>query len=1082
MDHLDFQYEVRSCDQPPQSHSIPAFSSSGEKCKKILARREYLAEECKSETMEWGSRSADLASDITGINSKDLHWTDRKNSIYGRNRKLHQTESVSRNLKPYQGCESSEKSKTTEANISNRSVCYNNDESRKRTSCSSNQHGIDAGQVPESNTENNQVVDLQPGKEVDTRRTNCPELVIVTFNCYGFNEYEVVKMMTEFKVDILSLQETWAFDIPEIDGFCKLHAAAMKPSESNRGRPYGGVGMYIRNSCSFRCLSKSQHHISIVIDERLTIHNLYLPAYDTRFAAHENLENFVEALGIPSPITCDEIFAGDFNVSPYDNNARKNALSTFFADRGVFTDIDLNAYQLAGETQPCTFISQINGAQRLLDRVVCSSTVSPLCTHVSISDEYRKSDHFCVKSSWQFDSPIVQSNSNSSAKHNYTYSISRTMKNPKAIKAYIEKANLLCKQLQDKMLDPEALLSKTVQCLKETASNCFPKKRSVSAQKRAIDCNLIGYNDIMLPLKNDVNTAYRAWKIGKNSSSRNNLWRALQAGRRRYARQLGELRRTQDDLKYNMCTLQECHTNLKQEKANIKTPHMINGVSDPQSQVAMWTKHLQGTLNCYGNDKHQSHLLKQFATEDCPSPFHLRDVIRITQNLDPTKAYENHILWRYAPTSALINLTNTLNELWVHGKYLGAEMWNVLVNFIPKSAEKDLSNIKSWRPISVGSTECFILEKLIVNQLDEKLVTSDNQFAYKREHGCEMPIKLLRTLNSKCKLFWALFLDASAAFDKISHSRIRRALRRAKLTTSEINRVMYMLGSNVYRVVWCNCLGEPFMQTNGVKQGGGLSDKLFALCYEDIIESCQALGPSVGINNYSKISILLYADDIVLLSFSFQGVIQLYHCVCKWSSFDINFNEQKSHLTAMGKSSAKILKHAPNYIDKTLEQNNVHFPLNTEGNFKYLGVFINEQKEMQARTRALYAATNRCCCGLNFRVQKCSENVRRIIFKTYIYSAIYCLSCFASVPQALKNAYRFALFKFFGNCPHINTKNINNITTRTSTMTVNARVLSLPELHRKSCYSLHCRMLKSKNNIAADYAQYALHPSIFLTF
>ena len=75
------------------------------------------------------------------------------------------------------------------------------------------------------------------------------------------------------------------------------------------------------------------------------------------------------------------------------------------------------------------------------------------------------------------------------------------MKNPKAIKAYIEKANLLCKQLQDKMLDPEALLSKTVQCLKETASNCFPKKRSVSAQKHAIDCNLIGYNDIMLPLK-----------------------------------------------------------------------------------------------------------------------------------------------------------------------------------------------------------------------------------------------------------------------------------------------------------------------------------------------------------------------------------------------------------------------------------------------------------------------------------------------------------------------------------------------------------------------------------------------------
>ena len=85
-------------------------------------------------------------------------------------------------------------------------------------------------------------------------------------------------------------------------------------------------------------------------------------------------------------------------------------------------------------------------------------------------------------------------------------------------------------------------------------------------------------------------------------------------------------------------------------------------------------------------------------------------------------------------------------------------------------------------------------------------------------------------------------------------------------------------------------------------------------------------------------------------------------------------------------------------------------PFNTKPDFKYLGVFIDKQKEATARTMALYAATNRCCGAPNFQVQLCSENVRWIVFQIYIYSALFCLSCNEDITQSVKNAYRLALF------------------------------------------------------------------------
>ena len=88
--------------------------------------------------------------------------------------------------------------------------------------------------------------------------------------------------------------------------------------------------------------------------------------------------------------------------------------------------------------------------------------------------------------------------------------------------------------------------------------------------------------------------------------------------------------------------------------------------------------------------------------------FKLEDLKKIVRALDPTKAYRRHVHWKYAPIPALNNLLDSLNAFWVEHHDIGDYIWQELLKPIPKSNDKDLSLVKSWRPISTCSSEAYI--------------------------------------------------------------------------------------------------------------------------------------------------------------------------------------------------------------------------------------------------------------------------------------------------------------------------------------------------------------------------------------
>ena len=94
------------------------------------------------------------------------------------------------------------------------------------------------------------------------------------------------------------------------------------------------------------------------------------------------------------------------------------------------------------------------------------------------------------------------------------------------------------------------------------------------------------------------------------------------------------------------------------------------------------------------------------------------------------------------------------------------------------------------------------------------------------------------------------------------------------------NTLSNIYSSSVAQIRINGMLTESFDVTSGVKQGDIISPILFSMYLNDLATGIKNLNCGIDINDYN-LSILLYADDIVLIASSETDLQKMLSCISK---------------------------------------------------------------------------------------------------------------------------------------------------------------------------------------------------------
>ena len=219
-----------------------------------------------------------------------------------------------------------------------------------------------------------------------------------------------------------------------------------------------------------------------------------------------------------------------------------------------------------------------------------------------------------------------------------------------------------------------------------------------------------------------------------------------------------------------------------------------------------------------------------------------------------------------------------------------------------KSGEKCDPN--NYRGISLISC----LPKLFNAILNERLINlmettiSKSQFGFRKNHRTSDSIFVLKALINKYlhknkKKIFACFVDLRKAFDSVWRKALLFKLCNMEVGNKFFHIIKQQYSETISAVKYQNLHSEYFSTSRGVKQGDSLSPTLFNLFINDIDKEFmnRENHPLELIN--SKVGCLLFADDLLILSESKEGLQNSINNLSKYCyNWQLTINVKKLRL------------------------------------------------------------------------------------------------------------------------------------------------------------------------------------------
>ncbi len=261
---------------------------------------------------------------------------------------------------------------------------------------------------------------------------------------------------------------------------------------------------------------------------------------------------------------------------------------------------------------------------------------------------------------------------------------------------------------------------------------------------------------------------------------------------------------------------------------------------------------------------------------------------------------------------------------------------------------------------------CTILNNRMTNYIMANNIIHPNQIGFQQKCRTTDHIFTLKTLinkhvqdKSKQKVH-AAFIDFAKAFDTVWHQGLFH-----KLQTKGINGNFLQLIQSIYDNTECAVkLGSKhtkfFKCSRGVRQGCPLSPTLFNIYINDLIDELEKTNPTPLTLKNRKISCLMYADDVIILSSSHKG---LQDCLDTLTSFcnnwKLSINKSKSKCMTFYKRKYKYNRNF--FIDNT--------PLENVTEYTYLGITVDAKCSFKETIKMLSCKANRAIYAVNSRYQ-----------------------------------------------------------------------------------------------------------------
>jgi hypothetical protein len=262
------------------------------------------------------------------------------------------------------------------------------------------------------------------------------------------------------------------------------------------------------------------------------------------------------------------------------------------------------------------------------------------------------------------------------------------------------------------------------------------------------------------------------------------------------------------------------------------------------------------------------------------------------------------------------HMTKTLHTLYARcfNTGIAPEQWfkSIITPIYKQGKEKN--EPLSHRGISLMSTVAKVFDSILTNRVNHYLefngLLADEQNGFRKERSCLEHIFSLTTIvNNRTKQglpTHTCFIDMAKAFDSVNHELLWYSLRKMGISGRMYNVIQYMYSKNQASINLGGYITGWFRIKDGVRQGDNLAPTLFGIFINSLVKEVNSLNCGVTYENH-QLSILLYADDIVLLSETEDGLQKLLDTLNKWTNrFRMNVNMDKTNVVHFRPKKKKV--------------------------------------------------------------------------------------------------------------------------------------------------------------------------------